>query len=533
MEKRTILAVVLSIAVFYIFSYFTPQPPPHKPSAVQKGMSTAAPSVATAANPAATGMAGVSQAPAAANASVKYITLDTELYTAVFSTQGARLKSLVLKKYTETAGPGAKSVTLFSADKPEFSTLGTVGSGIDISPDAVYSVNVSSDIKAGKGEKGSIEFTWTSPRGTVVHKIYSYSGDEYAIGLDARIANRGAEPLAGSLNLLLTYKLDAVSGSSRFETKGPVTLSEGKLVSETVKDANLKDASIDKDVSWTGYADKYFLDAVIAKSGSIAGVKIHKIEPLHAETVISSPRLTIAPGQEANVAYQLYFGPKDLNILKAQGSNLEKAIDFGWFAVIAKPLLGVLKVFYRYTHNYGIAIIIITVIIKLLFFPLTYKSYKSMKDMQKLQPMMNKLKEKYKSDREALNREMMKLYQEHKVNPLGGCLPMLIQIPVFFGLYRALMYSIELRHSPFIFWIQDLSAKDPYYITPVIMGITMFIQQKMTPSQMDPMQQKMMLMLPVVFTFMFLNFPAGLVLYWLVNNILTIAQQAYINKKVA
>lgn len=531
MEKRTILAVVLSIAVFYAFSYFTPQPPPHKTSAVQKGMSTAAASVATAAHPAAMGAAGIPQTPAG-SAAIKYITLDTELYTAVFSTQGARLKSLVLKKYTETSGPGAKPVTLFSADKPEFSTLGTVGSGIDVSPDAVYSVNVS-DVKAGKGEKGSIEFTWTSPRGTVVRKIYSYSGDGYAIGLDERIANRGAETLTGSLNLLLTYKLDAVSGSSRFETKGPVTLSEGKLVSEAVKDANLKEASIDKDVSWTGYADKYFLDAVMAKSGSIAVVKMHKIEPLHAESIITSPRLTIDPGQEATVAYQLYFGPKDLDILKAQGSNLEKAIDFGWFAVIAKPLLGVLKVFYRYTHNYGIAIIMITVIIKLLFFPLTYKSYKSMKDMQKLQPLMTKLKEKYKNDRETLNRETMKLYQEHKVNPLGGCLPMLIQIPVFFGLYRALMYSIELRHAPFFFWIHDLAAKDPYYITPVIMGITMFVQQKMTPSQMDPMQQKMMLMLPVVFTFMFLNFPSGLVLYWLVNNILTIAQQAYINKKVS
>lgn len=530
MEKRTVLAVVLSIAVFYIFSYFTPQPPPHKPSAVQKGMSTASTSVATAVNPLTTTATGTTQN--IAGAAIKYITLDTDLYTAVFTTQGARIKSLVLKKYTETAGLGGKPVSLFSADKPELSTLGTVGSGIDVSPDAVYSVNVS-DVKAGKGEKGSIEFTWTSPRGTIVRKIYSYNGDAYAIGLDEQIANRGPEALSGSLNLLLTYKLDAVSGSSRFETKGPVTLSEGKLVSETVKDANLKDASIDKDVAWTGYADKYFLEAVIGKSGSIAGVKIHKIEPLHAESIITSPRLTIPPGQMATVAYQLYFGPKDLDTLKAQGSNLEKAIDFGWFAVIAKPLLGVLKVFYRYTHNYGIAIIIITVIIKLLFFPLTYKSYKSMKDMQKLQPLMTKLKEKYKNDREAMNRETMKLYQEHKVNPLGGCLPMLIQIPVFFGLYRALMYSIELRHAPFFFWIHDLAAKDPYYITPVIMGITMFVQQKMTPSQMDPMQQKMMLMLPVVFTFMFLNFPSGLVLYWLVNNVLTIAQQAYINKKVS
>lgn len=191
-----------------------------------------------------------------------------------------------------------------------------------------------------------------------------------------------------------------------------------------------------------------------------------------------------------------------------------------------------LKYLYQYTGNYGFAIIIITCILKLIFFPLTHKSYKSMKDMQMLQPKMNELKEKFKNDRDAMNRAVMELYKTHKVNPMGGCLPMLVQIPVFFGLYRALMYSIELRHAPFMLWITDLSAKDPYYVTPIIMGATMFIQQKMTPSNMDPVQAKMMLMLPVVFTFMFLSFPSGLVIYWLVNNVLTIIQQAYINKSV-
>ncbi len=177
------------------------------------------------------------------------------------------------------------------------------------------------------------------------------------------------------------------------------------------------------------------------------------------------------------------------------------------------------------------AIIIITVIIKILFYPLTFKSYKSMKEMQKVQPMMAKLKEKYKDDRDGLNRAIMELYKEHKVNPLGGCLPMLVQMPIFIALYRALMSSIELRHVPFMLWIHDLSAKDPYYVTPLVMGATMFIQQKMTPpTGMDPMQAKMMMALPVVFTVMFINLPSGLVLYWLVNNVLTIAQQAYIHK---
>ena len=196
------------------------------------------------------------------------------------------------------------------------------------------------------------------------------------------------------------------------------------------------------------------------------------------------------------------------------------------------PLLIVLKFIYNYVGNYGIAIIILTILIKIIFWPLGNKSYKSMKEMQKLQPKMQELREKYKDDKQKLSQETMALYKTHKVNPLGGCLPIVIQIPVFFGLYKVLLYAIELRHSPFFFWIQDLSAKDPYYITPIVMGATMFMQQKMTPTMGDPMQAKIMLFMPVVFTFLFLNFPSGLVIYWLFNNIISIGQQMYINKHV-
>jgi YidC/Oxa1 family membrane protein insertase len=246
---------------------------------------------------------------------------------------------------------------------------------------------------------------------------------------------------------------------------------------------------------------------------------------------------------KVSVTHRLFVGPKDIDILKAQGNALEQSLDLGWFTVIAKPLLYTLKFFYNYVGNYGIAIIIITIILKALFFPLTHKSYKSMKGMQKIQPEMTKLREKYKDDRDAMNKAVMELYREHKVNPMGGCLPMVVQIPVFFALYKSLMFSIELRHAPFLLWITDLAGPDnlfgqllhvPMVIgpLPILMGISMFVQQKMTPSNMEPMQQKMMLALPVVFTFMFLSFPSGLVLYWLVNNVLTIGQQMYINKLV-
>ena len=236
-------------------------------------------------------------------------------------------------------------------------------------------------------------------------------------------------------------------------------------------------------------------------------------------------------------------GRKTILVLQPLGFELDRAVHFGFFDIIAKPLLWVLRFFNGFFHNYGWSIIVLTILIKILFWPLTHKSYKSMKDMQKIQPKIAKLREKYKDNREKLNQETMALYKTYKVNPMGGCLPMIIQIPVFFALYSLLGYAIELRHAPFLLWINDLSAPDrlsigiqlPYVgngipVLTLLMGASMFIQQKMTPTTGDPTQAKMMLFLPVIFTFMFINFAAGLVLYWLVNNILSIGQQYYINK---
>jgi YidC/Oxa1 family membrane protein insertase len=223
-------------------------------------------------------------------------------------------------------------------------------------------------------------------------------------------------------------------------------------------------------------------------------------------------------------------------MLKKQGLSLEEAIEFESFIPGLKWLSIGLLIFIQFLHkfvsNYGVAIILLTILIKVLFWPLGTISYKSMKEMQAIQPKITALREKYKNDQAKLGQETMALYKAHKVNPFGGCLPILIQIPVFIGLYNTLLYAIELRHSPLFWWIQDLSAKDPYYITPIIMGATQFIQQKMTPTMGDPMQAKIMLAMPIIFTFIFLNFPSGLVLYWLLNNIISIGQQVYINKKL-
>jgi YidC/Oxa1 family membrane protein insertase len=521
MEKRALLAVVLSLAFFYGYSLLFPAP---EKKVSQKPVQQAGSSVTTPVSLPVQPLKPVPLKTLAARDAV----VETDYYTAVFSSQGGALKSLVLKKYRETSGANGEAVSLISESSAEGFALKTGSSVFSIDPDALYSQSADT-MRVSGNEKKRLDFAWTSPQGFTVTKSYTFSGAGYEIGLETRITNSGSATVRGAMDLSLPHQPGSKNKQSRFEIDNAVTRADGKFITEAVKDIPEKPKKYVSSVEWTGYADKYFLSAVLSKDGSIGSVAIEKGRGRYLNTIISSPSLDIKPGQTSAVAYRLFFGPKDLDILKAQGAGLEQSLDLGWFSALAKPLLYTLKFFYKYTHNYGIAIIIITVIIKILFFPLTHKSYKSMKDMQKLQPMMTELKEKHKDDRDAMNKAMMELYRTHKVNPLGGCLPMMVQIPVFFALYKALMFSIELRHAPFMLWITDLSAKDPYLVTPIIMGATMFIQQKMTPSTMDPMQAKMMLALPVVFTFMFLNFPSGLVIYWLVNNILTIAQQAYIN----
>ncbi|WP_243372817.1 membrane protein insertase YidC [Geotalea sp. SG265] len=527
MEKRVLIAVILSIAVLYAFSYLFPPPaanrkaPAGPVAALQSQQSSVKPSPMAAAA-AATPQAGLA---------ARDIVVDTDLYTAIISTRGAGLKSLQLKHYKDKAGATGRNIVLKSETEGDKLSLLTEGKTLGIEPALVFQSSAK-DLKLTGPDRASLELTVTSPTGATLKKIYTFVGNNYGIDLHQELVNSGTGRLDGSLALVNYNRLATQTRDGRYEVYGPVALAGDKVITEKLADLAKEPRQFTDHVSWTAFADKYFMDAVMSRNNSIASARIAKISDQFVQTTVTAPAVSLNPGQHATVDYHLFYGPKDLDILKAQGSRLEEAIDFGWFSALAKPLLRALKFFYSFTHNYGLAIIIITIILKVLFFPLTHKSYKSMKEMQKLQPKMAELKEKYKNDRDAMNRAVMDLYKTHKVNPMGGCLPMLVQIPVFFALYKALMFSIELRHAPFVLWITDLSAKDPYYVTPIIMGATMFIQQKMTPTNMDPVQAKMMLALPIVFTFMFLNFPSGLVLYWLINNILTIAQQAYINKSL-
>jgi YidC/Oxa1 family membrane protein insertase len=303
---------------------------------------------------------------------------------------------------------------------------------------------------------------------------------------------------------------------------------------------DLKEPKIFKEnLKWIAQEDKYFFSALVPAS---------PVEEARAFLVKDSPVIAFK-GKSGKNAFHLYAGPKEHDKLGALNLGLEHIVKFGFFSFIARPLFWVLKFFYSFLGNYGWAIILITIVTRIPFIPLLNKSQKSMKKLQEIQPKMNEIKEKFKSDPQRMQKEMMELYKRHKVSPLGGCLPMLLQIPVFFALYSVLNIAIELRGAPFILWITDLAAPDTLFghipaaipliggfalgPLPIVMGLTMLIQQKMTPSSMDPRQAKMMLLMPVIFTFMFLNFASGLVLYWLINNILGIIQQLFVNKSLA
>jgi YidC/Oxa1 family membrane protein insertase len=539
MEKRTFLAVILSLAVFYFFSLIAgPQKKPSLPPATTNATTASAPTVQAGLAP--HDPAAASVKPVSANIVQRDVTVETELYTAVFTSRGGALRSMTLKKYREKNIPSYNPVVLGNDSDPSLPNFSTRATGFNVREGDVY-VSDSGSLKLAGRDSKKITFSYISGQGFTVRKVYTFNGDSYSIKLETQVLNNSAAPLVGSIQQVMTYPGLPKVKDNRFETAGSYLFADNSLRSDKPKDLSGASKKYDSNIQWAGFADKYFLSAILSDNNSIASVEIKKNNSGFLESIVSSPQITIAPGQSSTVTQRLFIGPKDIDILKAQGNSLEQSLDLGWFTIIAKPLLYTLKFFYRYCGNYGLAIIIITVILKALFFPLTHKSYKSMKDMQTIQPMMAALKEKYKDDRDAMNKAVMELYREHKVNPLGGCLPMVVQIPVFFALYKALMFSIELRHAPFYLWITDLSGPDnlfghllglPFVIgpLPLLMGATMFIQQKMTPSNMDPVQAKMMLALPLVFTVMFLNFPSGLVLYWLLNNVLTIGQQMLINR---
>ena len=548
MEKKTILAFVLSLAVLIAWSVlFAPKPaqktePSTKEETVQ---SQPAPTASPQPAPAVQKM----ERPAGSMASTaeeKEVVVETPLYRAVFSSTGASIKSFKLKKYHLKADPDSPLVDLAHGQVPLVTIQFDPAGKKDTNP-VVYHVDENSLTMEAGASPRELTFRATTSDGLLLQQTFRIDPDHYAIEHGFTVSNPLEKPVEGILKARIA-NLPPKESTSYYSFIGITLLLNNKY--EEIASKDLKsEKSLSGLIAWISYQEDYFMTAFVPEAESQSNFLGRTLASGVLEGTWSAALQPIHSGNQFSTGSTLYLGPRDLDILKVIGRKLDLAIDFGWTDIIAKPLLYLLRFFNQYMGNYGIAIILLTILIKILFWPLTHKSYKSMKEMQKIQPLMAKIREKYKDNKEMMNKEMMSLYKTYKVNPMGGCLPMVIQIPVFFALFRILGNSIELRHAPFVLWINDLSAPDrlfhlPFtipYMTPpsgipvltLLMGASMFIQQKMTPTPGDPMQAKIMLLMPVIFTFMFINFPSGLVLYWLVNNVLSIGQQYRIIKRAA
>ena len=401
---------------------------------------------------------------------------------------------------------------------------------------AVYSVaNTNFTLKEGS-DTLVVDLIHQQPEATIT-KRFTFSRNSYIINVEFIIDNRAANPWQA--NLFGQIKRDSYKPAANL---GPgiqpfvgaaITTDETNYDKYSLKDLNEESVKVKKQGGWVAMVQHYFLSAWIPNQEANNTYSLRKLNSQDIYLMgFTSQRTTVAANSQGRIAAQFYVGPKNVRVLEKLSPHLDLTIDYGFLWFLAKPLFFGLDWLHSIVGNWGVAIILLTVLIKLVFFYPSALSYRSMAKMRKVQPLMAELKERYGEDRQKMSMELMKLYKKEKVNPVSGCLPMLMQMPVFISLYWMIMESVELRHSPFIFWIQDLSVKDQYFILPLIMGATMWFQQRLNPAPPDPMQAKVMQLMPVVFTAMFLFFPAGLVLYWVVNNTLSIAQQWVITRQI-
>ncbi|MEE9567036.1 MAG: membrane protein insertase YidC [Desulfobacteria bacterium] len=551
MELRMLLAIVLSFLIFMLYQVFfvkQPSTPVDKKNAAREVESVERGTLAKD-----EGVKVLDDKPSPVEGEIitparqaRTITVTTPLYVAEFTEDCGSLKAFRLRHYKEFLAPGAPMKEIIQLPDEETGTLGIsfLGEGVKGLKGALFEASTETeflDVTRGRQHLG---FAWTAPDGITIIKTYTFSPETYEIGLEVKVRNLSITAIDDNLTISLRNGYDEAK-KSRYVFSGPVALIDGELEEIKVNKIAKQDKYAGR-ISWVACEDQYFVSAIIPKEAREAGMKLANPENV-VETTYIDPSGAIAPGTERTYQYGVYFGPKSLETLDSAGADLAKIVDFGFFDIIAKPLLHAMNFIYKFIPSYGIVIIIITIIVKILFWPLSNKSYKSMSQMKKLQPKMAELRAKYKHDKKMMNQELMNLYKLYKINPLGGCLPMVLQIPVFFAFYKMLYQAIELRHAPFFLWINDLSAPDrlfsfsfkvplmaPPYGIPVltlIMGASMFFQQKMSPPPGDPTQAKMMMFMPIFFTFIFINFPSGLVLYWLVNNILSMVQQKYVTQK--
>jgi YidC/Oxa1 family membrane protein insertase len=540
MEKRLILAIILSFLVLMGYQYFFVKP--NKPVTAPVETSSATPAASVPGTAGAVreskpdALAEAKPAPAealpapdlgtVAGRAETDIVVETSLYKAVWTNKGGVLKSWKLKNHKNSQKEDLELVPALAGQIGRY----PFSLGLD---DAAFAGLLNSSLfetsqtalDLRDGASGELRFVFSDGSAVKAEKSFRFTGGSYALETEIRVW-KNDQPVSPSVlwgpgignpsPADLKQSFSASTGSAVYTGGKVVRMIERKYKAET-SNYNF--------VDWAAYEDNYFVALFVLPSqkGQAAFLKETAGQAPAYFVYVTAPR-------------RAYIGPKDAEALRAFGNEAKKVISFGMFGSIAEILLVVVRFFHKIVPNWGLDIILLTLVIKIIFFPLTYSSTKSMVKMADLQPKVKAIRAKYKksksdiAQRRLMNEEMMKLYKDNGVNPAGGCLPMLIQLPVFWGVFRMLVVSIEFRHAPFALWITDLSVKDPFLVTPVLMGITQFISQKMTPTSADPSQAKMMLIMPFVMTIFFINFQSGLVLYWLTTNVLQIGQQAIMNR---
>lgn len=538
MEKRLLLAIVLSFLILFLYqAVFVKKQPPPEPSPETTAALTQTPEKPPQAlqppPPQKETAAPAEQEPVSPDIfqpvgeqSEESITVNTELYQAVWSNKGAVLKSWRLKEHKDENG---EDLELVSNDTQTINifpfAIQTDDPAFDNIINTAFFKPSRSTLQFDRENEAELSFEYADELGNRAQKTFVFRNGVYDFDIRISVWKNGQqiEP-----RLLWGPKIGnpaQEAANSRFGGGGGVTVYTAAKAQHHEARKYKPEKSVYNFVEWAAYDDRYFAALFVTSPQQSSALFIK-------QDIEQIPYYFLS----VNFVDKAYIGPKSFDILSKFGHETKRIVRFGFFGFIAEILYSALKAVHNIVPNWGWSIIVLTLLVKILFFPLTYSSTKSMAKMQELQPKIKALKAKYKKakqdidQRRKMNEETMKLYKEHGVNPAGGCLPMLIQLPIFWGFFRLLIVAIEFRHAPFMLWLTDLSVKDPYYITPILMGITQFISQKMTPTTGDSTQQKMMLIMPVVMTIFFMNFQSGLVLYWLTNNVLQIGQQYIMNR---
>ncbi len=533
--RRLILVLIFTFSSFMLWEswqkYNQPKPAPQEAASAPAGSAAPVPSAALQAK-AAPGEAAV----AAPVSEARTFTVSTDLYKATVSTQGGDLVSLELLNYEEHDSK-EKNFLLFDAKHQYQAQAGLIGEGLPTHRTLFTRVDGPSALADGVNEI-KVRLESTGQNGVKATKVLTFKRGSYLIDVAWEIANGSDKAIAPHAYFQLQRDDTKPAGETAMVSTftGPAIYTEAdkyqKIDFSSIADNKAKFAKT-ADNGWLAMVQHYFVSAWVPKEKALREYYMRKVEGSNLfQAGVIVPVAEIAPNAKGEVAVSLFAGPQMQSALKEVAPGLDLVVDYGWLTVVAAPIFWALEAIHKLVGNWGWAIVVLTIIIKAIFYPLSAASYKSMAKMKVLTPRLMQLKERFGDDKQRLNQEMMKLYQTEKVNPLGGCLPILVQIPVFIALYWVLLGAVEMRGAPWILWIKDLASPDPYYILPVVMMISMFIQTKLNPTPPDPIQAKVMMMMPLIFGVMFFWFPAGLVLYWVVNNTLSIAQQWQITRMI-